>query len=407
MPVGRIVIVGAGHAGGTFAGMLRQAGYGGEVVLFGAEPHPPYQRPPLSKQFLGDAGAQWLRDPDFYAEQDVRLVTGTSIVDVDPTLRVVRSADGTVTAYDWLVLATGAAPRTLPVPGAALDGVLSLRTLDDARQLRTAITPGADLAIVGGGYVGLEVAAVARGAGMAVTIIEKEDRLLARVASPELSAILAGHHERRGTTVLTGAQVAAFDGENNRLTGLYLGDGSHLAATVAVVGVGAVPRDELAEHAGLLRAPSGGVLVDESGRTSNPAILAIGDVSVRPHPLLEAPRRFESIPSATEQARQAVSTVLGTPAPESEMPWFWSDQFDLKLKIAGVLEAPYETVTRGDPDGGSFALFHHRDGRLVAVEAANANADFMAARRLLARRQPIDPVRLGDSDVPLRELIPA
>jgi len=397
------VVVGAGHAGGTFVGLLRQGGFEGDILLFGAEPYPPYHRPPLSKQFLGEERVQWLRDPQFYADQTVILGLGETVVDIDAAAQTVCTSRGITVAYDVLVLATGARPRTLALPGAAAPGILTLRTLDDAALLSQAVQSGGPLAIVGGGYVGLEVAGVARAAGVPVTVIEREGRVLSRVASPVLSEVLTDHHRAQGTEILTDAEVAGFEGDARGLSGVYLADGSRVAARAAVVGVGAVPCDELAQKAGLARGPLGGVLVDETTRTSVPGVLAIGDVTARRRPRSGA-MRFESIPSAVEQAKQAAACVLGKEPPAAEIPWFWSDQLGLKLKITGILEPPYETVVRGDTADGSFALFHHRDGHLVAVEAANANAEFMAAKRILSRRQPVDPTRLGNPDVPLREL---
>lgn len=404
-PPTRVVVVGAGHAGGTLAALLRQAGYDGDIEVIGAEVHPPYHRPPLSKRFLDADRVQWLRDPGFYAEQAITLSLDESVLDVDPLARRVRTSRRRTVAYDALVLATGARPRTLTLPGLDLDGVMTLRTLDDAERLRDRVRTG-PLVVIGGGYVGLEVAGVARETGAEVTVVEREDRVLARVASPALSAILADHHRRRGTTVLLDSHVVGLDGEGSRLKCVRLAnrDSGHSAidAAVAVVGVGAVPCDALAERAGLGRARTGGVLVDDDARTSDPHIWAIGDVTVRRH--RDTAIRLESIPSAVEQAKQAAASILGERAPSAEVPWFWSDQPGLKLKIAGVLAPPYETVLRGDPATGRFSLFHHRDNRLIAAETANANADFMAAKRLLADARPVDPTALGDHTVPLRDL---
>jgi 3-phenylpropionate/trans-cinnamate dioxygenase ferredoxin reductase subunit len=402
----RVVVAGAGHAGGTLAAMLRQKGFEGSVTLVGEEEHAPYHRPPLSKQLLTETDAQWLRPPDFYAEQDIRLLLGESIVDADAEAHTVVTSTGRRLDYDVLVIATGARARRLTVPGSELAGVLSLRTLNEAQELRAAIARGGPLAVVGGGYVGLEIAGVVRSAGLPVTVIEREDRILSRVASSTLSRIMTEHHRGQGTDILTGTDVVGFTGTNARLGGVRLADGQTVPASTAVVGVGAIPRDGLAASLGLTRAPTGGIVVDAGAHTSDPCVLAIGDVTVRPTSSGPA-MRFESIPSAVEQAKQAAASILeGSPAP-AEVAWFWSDQLGLKLKIAGVLRPPYETVTRGDPSTGSFALFHHHDGRLVAVETANANADFMAAKRILAADLPVDPAHLGDPTIALRELAAA
>jgi 3-phenylpropionate/trans-cinnamate dioxygenase ferredoxin reductase subunit len=400
--VRRVVVVGAGHAGGTFVGLLRQAGYAGEVVLVGEEPDPPYHRPPLSKAFVSGKLEQWLRDPAFYAEQDITMSLDESVESIDTAGHRVLTSIGRRVEYDVLVLATGASPRTLPIPGSRLKGVMTLRTLTDARRLRDAVTAGGAVAVIGGGSVGLEVAAAARANGVAVTVVEREDRVLSRVASPTLSKVLEEHHRSRGTTVLTGALIAAFEGNGTRLRRVLLDDGTTVACDAAVVGVGAVPRDALAAAAGLCC--EGGIVVDGGARTSDPSVLAIGDVTVRARPGGVDLIRLESIPSAVEQARQAVATIMGQTPVDAEVPWFWSDQFDLRLKIAGVVREPYTTVVRGDAGSGRFALFHHDDGALVAVESANSPADFMAGKRLLTDARKVDPLQLADPDVPLRSL---
>jgi 3-phenylpropionate/trans-cinnamate dioxygenase ferredoxin reductase subunit len=382
--------------------MLRQAGFAGEVVLVGEEPDPPYHRPPLSKAFIGGTLEQWLRDPAFYAEQDITMALDESVESIDTAGHSILTSTGRRVEYDVLVLATGASPRTLPIPGSYLRGVMTLRTLADARRLRDAVTARGSVAVIGGGYVGLEVAAVAAANGAHVTVVEREDRVLSRVASPTLSKVLEAHHRSRGSTVLTGALIAAFEGNGARLRRVLLEDGTKVDCDVAVVGVGAAPRDELAAAAGLQC--QAGIIVDGAARTSDPSILAIGDVTVRPRHGADDRMRLESIPSAVEQAKQAVATVMGRAPADAEVPWFWSDQFDLKLKIAGVVREPYETVVRGDAGSGKFALFHHHDGALVAVESANSPADFMAGKRLLADARSVDPHQLGDPDVPLRSL---
>ncbi|WP_445548345.1 NAD(P)/FAD-dependent oxidoreductase [Frankia sp. CiP1_Cm_nod1] len=394
------MVVGGGHAGGTLVGLLRQAGFTGEIVLFGQETDLPYHRPPLSKKFIDGDLEHWLRPPEFYPEQDISVRLGESVESVDPVARRVYTSGAQTIDYDVLVLATGAEPRRLPAPGADLAGVLTLRTLADARVLRKAVISGGPIAIIGGGYVGLEVAAVARAGGVEVTVIEREERVLARVASSRLSEILAAYHRERDTTILTGAQVVGLSGEDGRVQGVLLGDGTRIACDIALVGIGAVPRDELAVAAGL--ACEQGILVDGQARTSDPAIFAIGDVTRRPLPGVDGLQRLESIPSAVEQAKQATAAIVGAQPVHPEVPWFWSDQFDLKLKIAGIVSAPPGTVLRGDPASGRFALFHHTDGRITAVESANSPGDFMAGKKLIAGGERVDPVRLADPAVPLR-----
>jgi 3-phenylpropionate/trans-cinnamate dioxygenase ferredoxin reductase subunit len=399
----RVVVVGGGHAGGTLVGRLRQDGFRGEIILFGAETDLPYHRPPLSKKFTDGELAQWLRDPEFYTEQDISIRLGEQIASIDRTAKQVVSSIGHITGYDVLVLATGAEPRRLPVPGGDLDGVLTLRTLDDARAVRKTVTRQGRIAIIGGGYVGLEVAAAARAHGAQITVFEREDRVLARVASPQLSEILAAYHRERGTKIVTGAQVTELTGRDGRVRGVVQADGTREDCDLVLVGVGAVPRDELAKRAGLACAE--GILVDEKAQTDDPAILAIGDVTRRPLAGSGRLTRLESIPSAVEQARQASATICGIVPAGAEVPWFWSDQFDLKLKIAGLLCRRAETVLRGDPGTGRFALFHHEGGLLTTVEAANSPAEFMAGRKFMAARTRIDPVRLADPTIPLRDSV--
>jgi 3-phenylpropionate/trans-cinnamate dioxygenase ferredoxin reductase subunit len=399
----RVVVAGGGHAGGTLVAQLRQDGFDGEIVLFGAERDLPYHRPPLSKKFGDSDPAQWLRDPDFYPEQAITVFLGEQVESIDRASKKVTTNTGRVTGYDVLVLATGAEPRRLPVPGGDLGGVLTLRTLDDARAVGETVTRGGRIAIIGGGYVGLEVAAAARAHGAEVTVLEREDRVLARVASPRLSEILAAYHEARGTEIITGVDVTGLTGNDGHVTGVSLAGDTRVTCNLVLVGIGAVPRDELATAAGLTC--DGGVVVDEHARTGDSSILAIGDVTRRPLPGSDRLVRLESIPSAVEQARQASATITGSGAVAAEVPWFWSDQFDLKLKIAGVLGGRTETVLRGDPGAGKFALFHHEDGLLTTVEAANSPAEFMAGRKFMAGAKRIDPVRLADPTTALRDAV--
>lgn len=397
----RVLIVGAGHAGATLAGLLRQAGHTGPVHLFGDEPELPYHRPPLSKKFAGGELEQWLRPAEFYREQDIAVHVGEHVVEIDRARRTACTASGTSHSYDHLVLATGARPRALPVPGAELAGVVSLRTLADARALRTSIAQRRPMVIIGGGYIGLEVAAVARANGVEVTVLEREDRVLARVASPHLSEILAAHHREQGTKIVTGAAVSRLDGHDGRVRAVVLKDGTTIPGESVLVGVGAVPRDELAIAAGL-RCEQG-IVVDAHTRTSDPHILAIGDVTRRP--CQDFLVRLESIPSATEQAKQAAATILGGTPVAAEVPWFWSDQFDLKLKIAGLVPPRPATIVRGDPATGRFALFHHDGGTVTAVESANSPAEFMAGKKFIASGARVDPARLADDRVPLRDAV--
>jgi 3-phenylpropionate/trans-cinnamate dioxygenase ferredoxin reductase subunit len=401
----RVVVVGAGHAGGSFVALLRQGGFDGDVVMIGAEEHLPYHRPPLSKSFGDSTPIMWLRDACFYGENGIVTKLGETATAIDRQAKTVRLASGAEVAYDVLVLATGAEPRRLPLPGDGLDGIHTLRTLADAVALREAIASGQPLVIIGGGYVGLEVAAAARGRGVDVTIIEREKRVLNRVASPLLSGLLSDHHRAQGTRILTAAEIAGFTCDRGRVGGVRLADGTEIGGGFVLVGVGAAPRDTLASAAGL--ACAGGIVVDDMARTSDPSILAIGDVTNRPvgdGATAVGRMRLESIPSAIEQAKQAAAGILGSPRDTLDVPWFWSDQFDLKIKIAGIVRGNFETVVRGKASSGSYALFHHDAGRLVAAETVNAPRDFMAAKRILSAGGRIDPDALADPAVDLRTL---
>jgi 3-phenylpropionate/trans-cinnamate dioxygenase ferredoxin reductase subunit len=399
----RIVVVGAGHGGGTAAATLRQQGFEGEVVVIGAEPVGPYHRPPLSKSLLKGELEQPLLPNQFYREQRIELRTATRVVSVDRAGQSVSLVDGEAVPYDVLILATGAKARRLPIPGIDLDKVYELRTLTHARILYDVLTPDKHLVIVGGGWIGLEVAASARAAGIEVTVLEREERLLARVASAELSRHLTDYHLNAGTKIMTSAQVDGFEAGARRSVGsVLLGDGRSIACDRVLVGVGAVADDDLARAAGL--ECEEGVVVDECARTSDPRIYAVGDMTRRPLGFYEGRFRLESIPSAVEQARQATASILGKPPPAPEVPWFWSDQFDLKIQIAGLLVDPDTVTIRSDSDGKKLALFHTAGDRLVAVEAVNATAEFMAGKRMIRERLELDLDALADVSVGLDQV---
>ncbi|MDP3406391.1 MAG: FAD-dependent oxidoreductase [Brevundimonas sp.] len=398
----RVLIVGAGHAGGSVAAQLRTNGFEGRIVLVGDEPVAPYQRPPLSKAWLkgeADLDALLLRPDSFYAEQAITLRTGVHVASISPADRTATLADGTVEGWDALILATGSVSRHLALPGADRPDLIELRTLADAERLKSVLGPGRRLVIVGGGYVGLEAAASARALGTDVVVLERADRVLARVASPPLSAFFTARHTAEGVIIRTGVEVTGFEA-----AGVRLADGELVAADAVLVGVGAVANDALARAAGLVcdPGPGGGIVVDEAARTSDPAIFAIGDVTVRPVPVHGLTLRLESVPNALEQARQAACALTGKPAPVPEVPWFWSDQYDIKLQIAGLPQAADRNVVRDDPAGGRFAVFHLCGDRLVCVEAANAPQEFMAGRQLIARATPVDAAALADPTVSMK-----
>ena len=384
-----VVIVGGGHAGGSAAAFLRQYGWKGPITLVGAEPVPPYQRPPLSKAWLkreGEAASLALRADSFYLTNAIALRLATVVTAIDRANQIVTLASGERLGYDRLILATGAQPRMLPIQGHDLPGVLALRSVADANRLQAALTPGSRLVVIGGGFIGLEVAASARGLGVAVAVIEREARLLARVASPTLSAFFARAHTDQDVRIFCGAGIASIDGEAGRATGVRLSDGRSLLCDTVLIGVGAAPDDALARATGL--ACEDGVVVDLAARTSDPQIYAIGDCTRRPLPLYGRRHRLESVPNALEQAKQAAADLCGRKPPVPEVPWFWSDQYDIRLQIAGLPFDVHEVVVRGDPGAGRFAVYHLAlDGAIQAVEAVNDPAAFMAGRLMVARRQ--------------------
>lgn len=401
----RIVIVGAGHAGGSVAALLRQYGFDGEVVLIGEEPVAPYQRPPLSKALLKGEGEEedlLLRPADFYVEQNIELRLGQTVTAIDRAGKTVTLADGGVVSYDTLILATGSTARKLAVPGAELANVLELRTLADGRKLRAAIQPGARLVVVGGGYVGLEVAASARALGAEVVVVEREARLLARVASEVLADFMHDAHARHGVTLLTGRTVTAFEaGDDGAVGGVTLDDGQSLPADLVIVGVGGVACEGLGAAAGLTC--DGGVVVDETARTSDPDIYALGDMTRRPVPVHDGRVvRLESVPNALEQAKQAAAAIMGRSPPVPEVPWFWSDQYDLKLQIAGLADGADRMVVRTVAEGAGLAVFHLAGDRLLCVEAINAPAEFMGGRLLIGKATPVDADKLADPSVSMK-----
>jgi 3-phenylpropionate/trans-cinnamate dioxygenase ferredoxin reductase subunit len=401
----RVVIVGAGHAGGSAAAFLRQYGHTGPIILIGDEPLLPYQRPPLSKAWLkgeADADSLQLKPSSWYEEAGVSLRLGGVVVSINRGAKTVTLASGEHLPYDYLILATGARARALPIPGADLAGVLALRTAADAEALKGALGPGKRLAVVGGGYVGLEAAASTMALGGHATIIEREPRVLARVACETLSTFFQDYHGARGVTFMLDANVASFDGVDGHVTGVRMTDGSVIACDVALVGVGAIPNEELARDAGLECA--NGVVVDIEARTADPFVFAIGDLTHRPLPIYGRQFRLESVPNALEQAKQAAAAIAGRPMPPHEIPWFWSDQYDLKLQIAGLPFDADRQVVRGDVAAAKFAVFHLKGDLVQAVEAVNAPPEFMAGKQLIAKRTPVSIEKLANSSISMKEV---
>jgi 3-phenylpropionate/trans-cinnamate dioxygenase ferredoxin reductase subunit len=405
MSSGRVVILGAGHAGGSAAAFLRQYGHEGPIVLAGEEPLPPYQRPPLSKAWLkGEAGeeALQLRPPSFYAENHIDMRLGVRVTRIDPKARQVFLEDDEVLPYDSLIIATGARARKLDLPGGEMARTLELRTAADAEMLKASIAPGKRLAIIGGGYVGLEVAASARALGAEAVVIEREPRILARVACPLLSDFFTAYHRKHGVRFELGVDVEALEVEGGDVTAVRLNGGRRIPCDLVLIGVGALPNQELAEEAGL--ECHHGVVVNEEARTSDPAIFAIGDVTRRPLPLYGRSFRLESVPNALEQAKQVAAAITGHKPPPHEVPWFWSDQYDLKLQIAGLPFDVEDLVVRGDPESARFAVFHMKGDAIQAVEAINSPAEFMGGKLLIGSQKPVSREKLADPSISMKEV---
>ncbi|KRB51126.1 MAG: FAD-dependent oxidoreductase [Pseudomonadota bacterium] len=400
-----IVILGAGHAGGTAAALLRQYGHTGLITLVGEEPIPPYQRPPLSKAWLkgeADADSLALKPLEFYADHNIDFRPNTRAEKLARSDKSVSLSNGETLSYDILIIATGMRPIRLPIEGADLPGVLTLRSAADAEAIKAALGPGKRLVIVGGGYIGLEVAASARALGAEAVVLEREARILARSACEPLSNFFRDYHISRGVEFVLGASVSGFIGEGGKVSGVRLADGRIVACDVVLLGVGATPNDEIARDAGLECAR--GVVVNLEARTADPSVFAIGDVTHRPMPHYDRMFGPESVPSALEQAKQAASAITGRAAPTPEVPWNWSDQYDLKLQIAGLPFDADRVLLRGDPASAKFAVFHLKGDQVQAVEAINSPPEFMMGKQLIANRKPVNLERLADTSVSMKEV---
>lgn len=409
---GPIVIIGAGQAGVQTAESLRAGGFTGPITMLGDEPYGPYHRPPLSKAWLAgemDAVQLVMRAPEMLARKNITLRTDTTVVAIDRAAKHVQLADGSTLPYAGLVLATGSTPRALPLPGAQAQGVLALRSRDDASAIaeRLALCQERQLPVVviGGGFIGLEVAATARKKGLAVTVLEAAPRLLGRVLAPVLSDWYAELHRGHGVQLQLGAQITAIEADaQGQVSGVRMADGSLVPAGLVVVGIGVVANEQLAVAAGL--ECERGIVVDACSRTSDPAIVAAGDCAVRRLPngnLL----RLESVQNATEQAKSAAAALLGQERPFTATPWFWSDQYDKKLQMAGLSTGADRWSVRGDLSSGSFSVYHFQGERLLAVDSVNASKDHLQARKLLDAGISPTPEQAADATFDLVSLLPA
>ncbi len=396
-----IVIIGAGQAGCQAAVSLRAEGWQEPILMLGDEPWHPYERPPLSKAILsGELAPEraFLRKPEFYTQKGIDIRLETPVARIEPAAHQVVLAGGDPVSYHKLLIATGAVVRRLTLPGSDLPGIHYLRTMADAAALRDVVGPDRRVAIVGAGYIGLEVASSARKLGAAVTVVEAADRVMARVTAPPVSAFYADEHRAHGVELILGAGVAGIEG-TTRATGIRLTDGRLVEADVIVVGIGVLPNDALARAAGI--ACDNGIIVDDCGRTNLPDIFAAGDVTNHPNALLGCRLRLESVQNAISQGQSAARAMLGVPRPYAEIPWFWSDQYDLKLQIAGLSRPTDQAVVRGDTADRKFSVVYLRDGRFVAIDAINQPRDFMQARKLLQEERVLDPSRVADPAVAL------
>lgn len=378
-----IVIIGAGQAGAQLAQSLRQGGFEGPLRLIGDEPHPPYQRPPLSKKFLaGDIGAEglWLRPPAFYSTNNIDLIPNTRVVAVDPAAKRLKLENGSTLSYGKLVLATGTHARRLPLEGADKQGVVTLRSIADVDAIRESLKVCNRIAIIGAGYIGLEVAAVARALGKEVSVIEAQDRVMKRVVSETVSSYFATLHLSHGIDLRLNTGIECLQGEG-AVSGVKLTTGEVVPAELVLIAVGAEPNDRLAEEAGL--DVDNGVLVDGCGQTSDPDIYAVGDCTRFYSNRYKRSVRMESVQNAIDQAKIAAQSLLGEDVDYDPLPWFWSDQYDIKLQIAGLSEGYDTTVVTGSPESHKFYVAYLRENQLIAVDSINSARSHMMARRVI------------------------
>jgi len=405
-----ILIVGAGQAAAQAAETLRKRGHVGPLTVVGDENLLPYQRPPLSKKYLAgqlDPDRLLIRHAAHYAEHGVDLRLGFAAVSLDAAERRVEVADGSHLEYEKLLLATGSRPRQLVVPGAELAGVYYLRTAGDVDRVRGELRPGRRAVIVGGGYIGLEVAATCREAGLEVTVVEATDRVMSRVVSPVVSRFYEADHARHGVQIHCGTRVrelaAAGNGGMQRVAAVRLADGREIPADFVLIAVGVEPVDSLARDAGLHC--DDGIVVNEHCRSSDPHIWAAGDCTRHPNVHYGMQIRLESVDNAFEQGTSAALNLLGLPTVHDKVPWFWSDQFDLKMVIVGLRDGADQEIVRGDPASRAFSVCYLKRGELVAVETVNHTRDQMAARKLILARARPDPARLADPNSALKDSV--
>jgi 3-phenylpropionate/trans-cinnamate dioxygenase ferredoxin reductase subunit len=404
----RIVIIGGGQAAAQACASLRLFGFQGTITLIGEEAALPYQRPPLSKAYMKGELAEerlYFKPAAWYEDQEIETILSTRANKIDRSAQTVELESGNTVPYDALIMATGSRPRALPVEGADLDGVFDLRDLADVERIRPRMSAGQKMVIVGAGYIGLEASAVARQMGLDVTVLEMEDRVLARVTSPIMSAFFTEEHTRQGAEIRTGARLSSLRGADGKVTTAILADGTELDADIVLVGIGILPNIELAEAAGI--ACSNGILTDCDARTNDPRVFAAGDCAARPLVHYGRKGRLESVHNAIEQGKLAAAAIMGKPRPAEDCPWFWSDQYDLKLQIAGLSQGHDETVLRGDPADRKFAVFYLQKGKLIAVDAINSPPEFLASKKLIMTGARLAPETLSDTSQSMKDIAAA
>lgn len=378
-----VVIIGSGHGGVQAAASLREEGYDGRVMLIGEEAELPYHKPPLSKTFIKDAEAkpQILRAEAFYSGASIELLLGETVRNIDPSAKRLALGSGRSLDFDRAIVATGSRPRALPIESGPLEGMLSLRSIADARAIRALAATVEDVVVLGGGFIGLEIAATLAAGGRRVTVIEAQDRLLARVVAPAISAHVAGRLAATSLRLLTGTTVGRVEGDNGDVSAVVTSAGERIPARMVIVGIGVAPNIELAAEAGIETA--NGIQVDAQLRTSAPDILAIGDAASYRHWFTGGDVRLESVQNATDHARLAARTITGHADPYSAVPWFWSDIGDMKLQMVGLTAGSDRQVISGEPEENRFSVFHYSDGRLAGIESVNRPADHMMGRKML------------------------
>ncbi|SEJ69161.1 3-phenylpropionate/trans-cinnamate dioxygenase ferredoxin reductase subunit [Sphingomonas sp. OV641] len=401
-----VVIVGAGHGGAQAAIALRQAKFEGSIAVVGAEPELPYERPPLSKEYLaGDKAFDriLIRPAAFWQERNVDMLLGREVTAVDPAAHIVTTADGERIGYRHLIWATGGSPRRLSCAGHDLAGVHTVRTRADADRMMAELPGVTQAVVIGGGYIGLEAAAVLAKFGKQVVLLEALDRVLARVAGPDLSRFYEAEHRAHGVDVRLGVAVDCIIGENGQASGVRLADGSVIPAQLVIVGIGIIPAVEPLIAAGA--AGGNGVAVDAQCRTSLPDIFAIGDCALHANAFADGTEiRLESVQNANDQANVVAKTITGQDAAYHAVPWFWSNQYDLKLQTVGLSIGHDATVLRGDPAARSFSIIYLKAGRVIALDCVNAVKDYVQGRKLVETAATPDPARLADATIPLKEL---